>query len=365
MAADRGLGAIVVGTGIGVMTHLPALRAAGFEVRALVGRDPAKTLAWATQFAVPHACTSVTDALALSDIDVVAVATPPFSHCEIVLEAISAGKHVLCEKPFARDSAEAREMLHAAEATGIVHLLGTEFRFWGPQAWFTRLLRQGVVGEPRYFVSLSQMDVLADPSAEMPAWFESAEQGGSWFTGAGTHTIDQVRTSLGEFERVSASLQTLSGRPEATADDLFTVTFRLRNGVEGLMHGASSVTGPPVRSSKVVGTNGAVWMDGFEVWVDDGSGARHWPCPRDLEGAAPVAPPAELLRTEYERLHSLGIDLEPYTRVYKVMRDRILGRALTDGPTAATFDDGVALQAVIDAVQRSAREHSTVIVDDL
>ena len=364
MAADQRLGAVVVGTGIGVMTHLPALRAAGFDVRALVGRDPAKTKKRAIQFAVPHAFTSVTDAFALSDVDVVVVATPPFSHCEIVLEAISAGKHVLCEKPFARDLAEAREMLHAAKVAGIVHLLGTEFRFWGPQAWFTRLLLEGVVGEPRYFFSISQMGVLADPSAQMPAWFESAEQGGSWFTGAGTHTIDQVRTSLGEFERVSASLQTLSGRPGATADDLFTVTFRLRNGVEGLMHGASSVAGPPVRSSKVVGSKGVVWMEGFEVWSDDGSGARHWPIPHDLSDPAPVPPPAELLQTEYEKLHSLGIDLDPYTRVYAIMRDRILGRALGDGPTAATFADGVALQAVIDAVRRSARDHSTVVVDE-
>ncbi len=346
------------------MTHLPALRAAGFEVRALVGRDPARTSARAARFSVPNACTSVADALAIPDVDVVAVATPPFSHREIVLEAISAGKHVLCEKPFARDSAEARDMLQAAEAAGIVHLLGTEFRFWGPQAWFTRLVREGVVGEPRYFVSISQMGVLADPNARMPAWFESAEQGGSWFTGAGTHTIDQVRTSLGEFERVSASLQTLSGRPGATADDLFTVTFRLRNGIEGLMHGASSVAGPPLRSSKVVGTKGAVWMDGFEVWADDGSGPRHWPLPRDLAGAAPVPPPAELLQTEYEKLHSLGIDLKPYTRVYDVMRDRILDRPLGDGPTAATFADGVALQAVIDAVRRSAHDHSMAVVDD-
>ena len=55
------LGAIVVGTGFGVLTHLRALRAAGFDVTALVGRDPDKTAARAVLFDVPHACTSLAD----------------------------------------------------------------------------------------------------------------------------------------------------------------------------------------------------------------------------------------------------------------------------------------------------------------
>ena len=46
-----------------------------------------------------------------------------------MLDAVAAGKHVLCEKPFARDLDEARAMLQAADAAGVVHLLGTEFRF--------------------------------------------------------------------------------------------------------------------------------------------------------------------------------------------------------------------------------------------
>src|SRR6188472_2909113 len=71
------LGAVVVGTGFGVLTHLRALRAAGFEVTALVGRDPAKTAERAELFGVPHACTSLEEALSHDRTEVVAVATPP------------------------------------------------------------------------------------------------------------------------------------------------------------------------------------------------------------------------------------------------------------------------------------------------
>src|SRR4029079_19726120 len=148
------LGAAVVGTGFGVITHARALDAAGIEVRALVGRDPDKTAKRAALFGIPQATTdradafgtpqpttARADAFARDDVDVVAVTTPPHSHAEIVLDAVAAGKHVLCEKPFARDVGEAREMLRAAEAAHVIHLLGTEFRFAPGQALLTRTVR--------------------------------------------------------------------------------------------------------------------------------------------------------------------------------------------------------------------------------
>src|SRR5258708_7083773 len=122
-------GAVVVGTGFGCFTHVPALRAAGFDVRALVGRDPAKTALRAEAVGVPHPCTSLGEALALADVDAVTIATPPDTHGGLVLDALAAGKHVLCEKPFARDAAEAGLLFAAAQRAGVVHLLGTEFRF--------------------------------------------------------------------------------------------------------------------------------------------------------------------------------------------------------------------------------------------
>ncbi len=67
------LGAAVVGTGFGVITHARALDAAGIEVRALIGRDPDKTAKRAAMFGIPHATTDRAEAFARDDIDVVAV----------------------------------------------------------------------------------------------------------------------------------------------------------------------------------------------------------------------------------------------------------------------------------------------------
>jgi len=329
-----------------------------------LGRDPVRTKERAAMFGVANACTSVAEALELPGVDAVTVATPPFTHADIVLEVVAAGKHVVCEKPLARDTTEALTVLRAAEAAGVVHLLGTEFRFWAPHSVMAHLLHSGAIGEPRYAMFVGQMDALADPSAEVPAWFESAEQGGSWFTGSAAHTVDQIRNALGEFAWVNGSLLTVGRRPGATADDLYTVTFGLRNGIEGVMHGGSSVLGPPIRGTKVIGSKGAAWMAGFDVWFDDGSGPRQAPVPPELAGPPPVAPPAELLNTAYDMLHSVGLDLDPYTRLYRAMRARILDEPAPPGPTAATFADGVAAQVVIDAVFESAREHTTVAIVD-
>jgi len=363
MSDGRPLGAAVVGTGFGVLTHLRALRAAGFDVRALVGRDPDKTATRAAMFDVPHPTTALADALDDPTVDVVAVATPPFTHGPIVLDAVAAGKHVVCEKPFARDSAEARAMLAAADAAGVVHLLGTEFRFATGQALLARTIASGAIGDPRLALFVLQMPSLRDPAAELPDWWQDAAQGGGWLGAYGSHVIDQIRSSLGEFDGLSASLQTLAPRPAMTADDTYTIQFRLHSGVEGVLHSSCATAGDFVVTAKVTGTRGSAWAQGDDVFVDDGSGPQCVPVPDDLVNAAPVPPPSELLHTMYDMWHSMGTDLDPYTRLFGVLRDRVEGRPVAADPAAATFVDGVAVQAVMDAVHRSATDRAWVTVD--
>ena len=165
------LEAMVLGTGIGCQTHVPALRNAGFDVVALVGRDAARTAERAARAGVPAAFTSLTDALARTDVDAVVVATPPNTHAELVLEAVAAGKHVVCEKPFARDQAEALRMLAAAEQAGVVHLVGTEYRWGAAQGLATRAIAEGAMGTPRLATFILFGAFLAGADAGVPDWW--------------------------------------------------------------------------------------------------------------------------------------------------------------------------------------------------
>jgi len=343
----------VVGTGFGCLTHVRALRAAGFEVHALVGRDPDKTAERAARFEIPNAMTSLADAVAVPGVDAVAVATPPHTHAALVLEAVGAGKHVVCEKPFARDAAEARKMRDAADAAGVVHLLGSEFR-WAPgQALAARVIAGGAIGEPRVGTFLLHMPLLADPAAEVPGWWADADQGGGWLGAHAPHVIDQVRVTLGEFEGVSAALALVADHPWS-AEDSYTVHFRLRSGVEGIMQSSAGDQVPPLLCTRIVGTKGSLWIEGDAVWLADRDGARQIPVPDDLQVAPPDPPPSDLMTTAYDFMHSTGIDMGPYTRLFTTFRDRILGRPVPEDPVPATFADAVADMDVLDAIRQSA-----------
>src|SRR5436190_627181 len=147
-------GAAVVGTGFGLFTHVRALRDAGFEVRAIVGRDRQRTQERARPLGIPLATDSLAEALNDPAISLVTVATPPHAHFAPVMQAIAAGRHVVCEKPFARDLAEAREMLAEAENAGIIHMLGAEFRFDSAQALLRRVVKDGLIGTPLHFLRI-------------------------------------------------------------------------------------------------------------------------------------------------------------------------------------------------------------------
>ena len=358
------IGVVVVGTGFGCVTHVPALRAAGFDVLAIVGRRPGRTAERARLFDVPRALTSLEEALALPNADAVTIATPPHTHAELVHTAIAAGRHVLCEKPLARDRAEAEGMLAAADAAGVVHLLGTEFRFDTGQALMARAVADGLVGEPRMIDVVLHVPVLVEPEAEVPGWWADADQGGGWLRAHGSQVIDQIRALAGEFDAVSASTTSVVDRGW-TADDGFIVQFRLRSGAIGVLAGTPSDRGAMLVDTRVVGSEGTVWIEGLgdEVHVATAAGARRLEVPDDLRTPPAGTPPPDALVTTYDRMIGHGLDLGPYTRLVETFRDRILGRPVAPMPVAADFADGVEGMAVLDAAMASARDRRWVAVD--
>jgi predicted dehydrogenase len=358
-------GVAVVGTGFGCVTHVNALRAAGFEVLALVGRDPAKTEERARMFGIPRGLTSVEEALSLDGLDAITVATPPHTHADITMAAIDAGKHVICEKPFARDTGEARRMLAAAEDAGIVHLLGCEFRWDAGQATLARTVNSGQIGDPRLATVLLHVPLLASADDEVPEWWADADQGGGWLGAHGSQLIDQLRVTLGEFESVSASLPRVADRG-MSADDAFVVHFRMRSGAVGTLQSTSGDLGPPIIVTRVVGSGGTAWIEGVgsTVKVADRTGTRAVPVSDDIPVATRPPLPDGLVSTTYERMISHGLDFGPYARLAEVFRCRIEERPPPPGPAAATFVDGVRQMAVLDAVRASAASRTWMDVEE-
>ncbi|HXW38392.1 MAG TPA: Gfo/Idh/MocA family oxidoreductase, partial [Acidimicrobiales bacterium] len=280
--------AVVVGTGFGARVHVPALRNAGFDVVAMVGRDADKTGRRAERAGVGRACTSLAEAMAIPGVEVVSIAAPPADHEPLAVEALEAGRHVICEKPFALDAVEAQRMRDAAAKAGVVALVGHEFRFAEDRATARHALAAGVIGEPRLVTHVSLTSLLANPAAPTPGWWFDPRLGGGWLGASGSHLVDQVRMWLGEFAEVAAALSVVSDRT-GVADDTFTMRFSLRSGVEGVLQQSAGTWGPPVNVTRVAGSAGSLWTEDGEVWLATAEGQQRLEVPDDLR----LPPPPE------------------------------------------------------------------------
>ncbi|MCB2072304.1 MAG: Gfo/Idh/MocA family oxidoreductase [Novosphingobium sp.] len=351
--AESELRALVVGTGFGCRIQVPALRGAGFDVVGLVGSDAGRTAERAAANGVAQAYTDLDKAIAETDAQVVAISTPPHTHAPLSLQALSHGCHVLCEKPFARDGREAQAMLDAAQAAGKVHVIGNEFRFVPQRATVARAIAEGMIGKP-HFASLVQiMGFVKEAEDEFPDWWFDPAEGGGWLGASGSHVVDQIRAWLGEFESVSASLDTVS-LTRGPVDDSYSVRFRLRNGVEGIMQQTSGAYGPLTELTHIAGDKGRIWFDGPAVRFADSKGERELPVPGDL--ALPDPPPLTAdprhARPDWQAM--AYVEIAPYTRLCEAMRAAILGAPSPSPVPVASFADGVANMKVMDAIRASA-----------
>jgi predicted dehydrogenase len=351
-------GAVVVGTGFGCRVHVPALRDAGFTVHALVGHDASRTQRRADRLGIPHACTTLAEALALAGVDAVTIATPPDTHAALAIEACEAGRHVLCEKPFALDAAEAGLMLEAAERAGVTHLVGHEFRWAPDRALVARAIAQGAIGEPRTFSLVQYVPLVADPGSPVPEWWFDDRRGGGWLGASGSHVVDQVRTWLGEITSVSAALPTVSARP-AGAEDTFVVRVTTARGAHGVLQQTAASWVPNVVGMSIVaGTEGTIEATGAGVFCSDRGGRRELAVPADL--ALPT-PPAH---SDDPRERYTHLELGPYTRLALVLHAGVEGSTLDSPVPAPTFADGVAGMRALDAIRASAAAGGAVVAVD-
>ncbi|HEY6696253.1 MAG TPA: Gfo/Idh/MocA family oxidoreductase, partial [Solirubrobacteraceae bacterium] len=145
----RDIKAAVVGTGFIGVVHVEALRRLGVEVTGIVGSSPERAAAKAQAAGLPAPYASFEAMLADPAVEVVHLTTPNQLHYEQVKATLAAGKHVVCEKPLAMDSAETGELLELARASGLVLAVNFNIRFY-PQCHEAReRVRNGSLGDVR------------------------------------------------------------------------------------------------------------------------------------------------------------------------------------------------------------------------
>jgi predicted dehydrogenase len=338
----------------------------------LCGRDAATVRIAAGRLGWAAAETDWRALIKRDDVDLVDICTPGDSHAEIAIAALAAGKHVLCEKPLANTLAEAEAMAAAAQtaaARGVRTMIGFNYRRVPAVALARQLVADGRIGPIRHVRASYLQDWLVDPEFPL-TWRLQRERAGSGALGdLGAHIIDLAQYLTGMLiTGVSAVTATFVGeRPLPTAagsepgfglvtvDDAAVFTARLGSGALASFEATRFATGR--KNQLRIELNGARGSLAFnlerlnELQFSDRADD---PATAGFKTILVTDPTHPYLSAWWPPGHVLGWE---HTFTHEV---RDLVTAIADGTDPApSFADGLQVQRVLAAVERSAERESS------
>lgn len=343
---------------------------------ALCGRDAAKAQAAAARLGWADVETDWRALVARDDVDIVDICTPGDTHAEIAIAALEAGKHVICEKPLANNVAEAEAMVAAAEraaAKGVRAMVAFNYRRVPALALARRMVAEGRLGEIWHVRAVYLQDWITDPEYPL-VWRLQRDKAGSgalgdigahivdatqyvtgqWITGVSglTETFVKQRPLVAESAGLSATGGTQLG--EVTVDDCALFTARFSGGAVGTFEATRFASGRKnAMRIEINGSRGSLSFD-FEsmneLWFHDHTEEPATAGFRRILVTEPEHPyvgawwpPGHLLGYEHTFTHEVRDFLEA------------IGNGTDPEPG---FADGLQVQRVLDAVERSAASRS-------
>lgn len=337
------------------------------ELAVLGGRDLARTKAAAAKFGFASVQTDWRELVNSPDVQIVDICTPGDSHCEIAIAALAAGKHVLCEKPLANTVEEAEAMTAAAEAAkerGVRSMVAFNYRRVPAIAYARKLIEAGRLGEIRHVRALYLQDWLSDENAPM-TWRLRKDKAGSGSLGdLGAHIVDATQYLVGDvLTGVSALTKTfVAKRPDESGEQVDDVTVDDAAVFFGRFAGGAIATYEATRfalgrkNGMSVEVNGSLGSLRFEfesmneLWFFDGANADDEGGFRRILVTEPTHP---YVGAWWPPGHLLGYE---HTFTHEVV-DFV--RAIHTGiDPAPSFADGLQVQRVLGAVERSAENGS-------
>ena len=192
----------------GAAAHLPALKALdGLDAVAVATSHQASADATAAHFGVPHAFDDPRRLVEHPDVDAVAVCVRVPAHRELVMLALDAGKHVYCEWPLGRDTAEAEALHAAAQARGVVHMVGLQSRHSPALLHARNLIAEGAIGTVRSAALTHSVDWISQPFPSI-TYLQDRASGAHFLSIPGGHSLDALCWLLGEYAELSAIVKT-------------------------------------------------------------------------------------------------------------------------------------------------------------
>lgn len=245
----------LVGYGyVGKTFHAPLIAATpGLALHTVVSSDPAKV---AADFPQARVVADLDQALADPAIDLVVIATPNALHAPQAIAALNAGKHVVVDKPFALDAAQAREMAEVAQSAGKLLAVFHNRRWDSDFLTVKRLIEDGTLGEVVQYES--HFDRFRPQVRDR--WRERAGPGSGAWMDLGPHLLDQALVLFGEPLAIGADIGVQ--RAGAEADDYFHVVLRYPT-LRVILHGSLLTAASDLRMA-VHGTKASFVKHGLD-----------------------------------------------------------------------------------------------------
>jgi len=337
----------LVGFGFAGQTfHAPVLSAVpGLQLWAVASSQPRKVHAeWPGVDVVPD----VDALLGRSDIDLVVVATPNAQHHPVAKAALAAGKHVVVDKPFTLDAAQARELAALAQRQGRLLSVYQNRRFDSDFLTLKELLAGGELGRPVYFES--HFDRFRPQVRER--WREQPVPGSGLWVDLGSHLLDQTVQLFGRPDTLQ--LDTAALRDGALVEDYFHAVLRYEGGAHAplrvVLH-ATTLAAHAAPRYIVHGTRGSYVKRGVDPQEDalragGKPGGEGWGAD-EMDGELTL--PSDGGQSQRRYVPTLAGN---YMAYYAAVRDAILGK----GVNPVTPEQAVELMDLLDLGRQSASE---------
>lgn len=354
MARKLKIGIIGSG-GIAQSCHIPGYQSIPDQCEVVALCDPHEpNLKQASEkFGITDLYTDYRGLLAKEEIDAVSVATPNALHLQPTVDALRAGKHVLCEKPLGMNADECRQMCRVAKETGKILQVALQCRFMGPSQFLKAYIDSGKMGDIYY----ARAQALRRRG--VPSWgvfIDKEKQGGGPLIDIGVHVLDLTLFLMGYPKPVSASGQTWNhlgtnpdlcnpwgdyDRSKFTVEDFAAGFIRFENGAVVVLESSfMGNLGSNPFGAQLFGTK---------------AGATIFPNDED---------PIRIFTEENKQLFDLtpkNIPNVPSAHTVEVQK--FVDAILNDKPSPVPGENGLILNAIFDALYKSAETGKEEAID--
>ncbi|CAD7076688.1 unnamed protein product [Hermetia illucens] len=361
----------VFGTGEVAKVLVPLLREKGFHIEAIWGRTIKEAEECSRQLEIPFFTNRIDDVLLRKDVDLVFIICPPFLHSEISVKALGIGKHVVCDKPMGLGQADALKMVRASQYyPTLISLVNYSLRYLPAFTHMKRAIVEGIIG-PASEISLVDVRVqMGSLLHDKFDWMCDASMGGGALNLVGSHVVDLVTFLLGRKAlRVHGLVRTytkttdsVNGIRQISAPDFCTFQMELDNGVLATvsLHSHTVPSNGFLQEVMVCGRDGHLIVRGGDLFA--------------LRTRTDGPTKEDAIYVDVQDLHSAasGSSLpRPYVKglckMVGALKEAFSQKESTwvkePVQAAATFEDGLYVQAVLDAIRKSSESRTWTKVE--